>query len=535
MTILLGLLQTLVARFAITGDGISYLDMGQAYLRGDWHTAVNGYWNPLYAWLQAIGYLFFRPSPYWEYPVVQLVNFGIYVATACAFEYFLSALLRGRDDETALRFIAYALFLWSSLQLIGVWMVNPDMVVAGTIYAAFGILARDPKRCSPLALALALAAGYYAKAAVFPIALLILMAGLVFLPRRQIVIAFAIFVLICCPLVIALSFKTGHLTIGDTGRLNYAWYVNGVESRLWQGGPPRSGTPTHPARILLDSPRVYEFDGVFPVSNPIWYDESYWYHGLRIWVEPRSLLDAILRNLHGIARVLVLQGSGFLIGGLLGLFLRKLKPLRLPRTPLLLVWAVSLAAVILLSAIHVETRHIAPFATIMFLIPFTVFRISRTSFGLVVAVMGLASAAWFSSVAPRWGSRTDPFRTTLENDQWILATSMEDFGLLPGDKYATVCCDGSVSMEWAHLVHMYLVACFDWSGNFWRLSEQNQQRILIALASSGAKVAVSEIPPPDPKRAPGWHRVGSTSYYIHVLPAGQLMPGLQTSTVGEGP
>src|SRR5208283_4215659 len=152
-SILLGLLQAWVGRFAITGDGISYLDMGRAYLRGDWHTAVNGYWNPLYAWLQAIGYLIFRPSPYWEYPVVQLVNFGIYVATACAFEYFLIALLRGRDDETALRFIAYALFLWSSLQLIGVWMVNPDMVVAGAVYAAFGILARQPNRWTPLALA----------------------------------------------------------------------------------------------------------------------------------------------------------------------------------------------------------------------------------------------------------------------------------------------------------------------------------------------------------------------------------------------
>ena len=536
MTILLGLLQAWASRFAITGDGVSYLDMEQAYLRGDWHTAVNGYWNPLYAWLQAIGYLVFRPSPYWEYPVVQFVNFGIYVATACAFEYFLSALLLGRDDETALRFIAYAVFLWSSLQLIGVSMVNPDMVVAGTIYAAFGILARCPKRCGATALGLALAAGYYAKAAVFPIALLILMTGLFFLPRRQIVIASVVFVIICCPLVIALSLKTGHLTIGDTGRLNYAWYVNGVESRLWQGGPPRSGTPVHPARILLDSPRVYEFDGVFPVSNPIWYDESYWYRGLRIWVDPRTLVGAILRNFHGIARVLVLQGAGFLIGGLLGLFLQKLRPARLPRTPLLLVWAVSFATIILLCAVHVETRHIAPFATIMFLIPFTAFRISRPSFGLVVAVLGLASAAWFSSVAPRLGSRTDPFSTTPENEQWILARSMEDFGLVPGDKYATVCCDGSVSMKWAHLVHMYLVACFDWSGNFWQLSEKDEQRVLIALASSGAKVAVSEIPPPDPKRAPGWQRAGSTSYYIYILPAGrQLTPGLQTSIVGEGP
>jgi hypothetical protein len=206
--------------------------------------------------LQAIGYLIFRPSPYWEYPVVQLVNFGIYVATACAFEYFLIPLVRGRDDEIGQRFIAYALFLWSSLQLIGVSAVNPDMVVAGTTYAAFGILARDANKWSPPTLAVALAAGYYAKAFVFPVAALILGAGLALSPRRrQICMASAIFAVICCPLVIALSLKTGHMTIGDTGRLNYAWFVNNVESRLWQGGPPRSGRPVHPARILLDSPQ----------------------------------------------------------------------------------------------------------------------------------------------------------------------------------------------------------------------------------------------------------------------------------------
>ena len=130
VSILLGLIQVWDGRFVMSGDGISYLDMGQAYLRGDWHTAINGFWNPLYAWLQAIGYVIFRPSPYWEYPVVQIVNFVIYFATACAFEYFLILLVRGRDDETGLRFIAYALFLWSSLHLIGAFSVNPDMLLA---------------------------------------------------------------------------------------------------------------------------------------------------------------------------------------------------------------------------------------------------------------------------------------------------------------------------------------------------------------------------------------------------------------------
>jgi hypothetical protein len=27
-------------------DGISYLDIGDAYWRGDWHMAINAFWSP---------------------------------------------------------------------------------------------------------------------------------------------------------------------------------------------------------------------------------------------------------------------------------------------------------------------------------------------------------------------------------------------------------------------------------------------------------------------------------------------------------
>src|ERR1700728_3260585 len=79
--LLLGLVQSWANRFYMGNDGVSYLDMSDAYLHGDWHTAINGSWNPLYAWLIGVGFLVFRPSPYWEYPVVQLVHFMVYAVT----------------------------------------------------------------------------------------------------------------------------------------------------------------------------------------------------------------------------------------------------------------------------------------------------------------------------------------------------------------------------------------------------------------------------------------------------------------------
>src|SRR3974377_2397488 len=103
----LGLAQAWRSRVLMTYDGVAYLDMGDAYLRGDWHTAINGYFNPLYGCIQALARFVLRPSMYWEYPLVHLVNFGIFVVTVFAFEYFLQGLIKDREDVFAIRSIAY--------------------------------------------------------------------------------------------------------------------------------------------------------------------------------------------------------------------------------------------------------------------------------------------------------------------------------------------------------------------------------------------------------------------------------------------
>ena len=91
----LGLAQAWRSRFNMNHDGVSYLDMGDAYLRGDWHTAINCYFNPLFAWMQALVHFVLRPSIYWEYPLVHLVDYGIFVVIVFAFEYFLQRALKG--------------------------------------------------------------------------------------------------------------------------------------------------------------------------------------------------------------------------------------------------------------------------------------------------------------------------------------------------------------------------------------------------------------------------------------------------------
>ena len=517
----LGLAQAWISRFYMTHDGVAYLDMGDAYLRHDWHTAINGYFNPLYAWIQTLARIIIHPSPYWEFPVVHLVNFGIFVVAVFAFDYFLRGLLKDREDDFAIRFIAYSIFLWSSLELMRVSMIEPDMIICACVYAALGTLVRRPNT-SPVALGTALAIGYYTKAWMFPLALIILLAAWKLLPRRSAFIAAGTFLLLCVPLVAMLSLSTGHLTIGDTSRLNYDWYVNNLDmSRFWQGGPLKAGNPIHPARVILDSPRAYEFGGVFPVTNAIWYDQSYWYRGLHMWFAPRLLARAFIANTLALAKLLILQGGGFLIGLILCLLLQKDKTSGRDRTPGLYAWLVGLAALLFLCAVLTEPRYIASLVTILFLVPFSSLngRIPKT-LAIAVGIGGLACTLCFTSITTRQGEPIRPFQYTPQNDAWLLAIGLQHLGLQPNESVASAGNGaGGPLVLGLRLMRARIVAQLDWNVKFWQLSASDQQRVLAALASTGAKFAIADAPPPNPEQAAGWQQVGSSNYYAYSLTA----------------
>src|SRR6266851_4941539 len=92
----LGAAQAWVTRFTMNPDGVSYLDIGDAYWRSDWHNAINAYWSPLYSWVLGFFLKVLKPSAYWEYPVAHFVNFLIYVAMLASFEFFLATFIADR-------------------------------------------------------------------------------------------------------------------------------------------------------------------------------------------------------------------------------------------------------------------------------------------------------------------------------------------------------------------------------------------------------------------------------------------------------
>jgi hypothetical protein len=134
--VLAGIAQGWAVRHEIIADGISYLDIASYYARGDWHSALNGYWSPLYSWAVAALMLVFRPDPYWNVSLLHIVNFLAYLASLAGFEAILTDLLHlqrrlagsGGFSEPTIRIVGYSVFLVASLMLIGIGYTSPDML-----------------------------------------------------------------------------------------------------------------------------------------------------------------------------------------------------------------------------------------------------------------------------------------------------------------------------------------------------------------------------------------------------------------------
>ncbi len=166
--------------------------------------------------------------------------------------------------------------------------VTPDILVATIVFAIAAVLFKlnfklnDNRQHSIVAyvwLGLLLAVGYYAKAILLYFAVFVLGAIVVQGFRSRIIrgpiAAVIVFVVLVSPFVVILSRTVGHFTAGDAGRLNYAWFVDGPETKTWMkvsSGP--APLPFYPGSIALDSPRVFRLPSIDGVTYAPWYDAA---------------------------------------------------------------------------------------------------------------------------------------------------------------------------------------------------------------------------------------------------------------------
>lgn len=539
-----------ISAHSMNADGIVYLDLGDAWWRGDWGTAVSAVWSPLYSWIVGLALRLFNPPMRAEFALVHLVNFAIYLGALVCFERLWRQLWPEKEENGRLALpkwvwlaIGYTLFIWVSLSLIEIWAVTPDMLLACFVYLAAAQLVRigrDGGRWRDFGLlGVWLGLGYLTKAVLFPLAFVFLLVALFTagVSRRtvpRLLASLLVFLLISGPYIALISANRGRFTFSDASTITYLRYVQGLPFSHWQGEqPPINGRPLHPTRQVLAAPPVYEFatpvGGTYPVAT----DPFYWYEGaetrLNLAAQLRLLLASGLFYLDLFAR----QQGGLVTAVVLGWWLGRKRPVAL--VTLLRRYGltiIALAAFALYAPVLVEGRYVGVFVILFWgglLAPAVREPLPGTAgqtrllpaVGLIaVALLWLNILAFnlagFSAVSggpptPTNSGDAEP----LAPPDWPgeTAVALQELGVRPGDRVGLI--GYGFDAYWARLARVQIVAELPAGAaeGFWGGSDEVKRAVLQAFADSGAQAIVAEYVPAGADTA-GWQQVGDSSYYI---------------------
>jgi hypothetical protein len=523
----LGILHTWAAAksHSMNADGINYLDMGDAYMRGDWEMAIDSVWSPMYAWVLGAVMRLLNPPMHLEFPVVHIVNFAIYLLALVCFVCFWRQVMRYHQARTespaamgmvalpdwAFLGLGYTLFIASSLVLIEIWSVTPDMLMAATVYLASALVLRirlgDSRWRTFILLGIVLGLGYLAKAIMFPLSFLFLAASLfairdlrMGIPR--VLAAFFIFLLICAPYIAALTASKGEFGASGAGTFTYAKHVNGVPFAHWQGETPGNGTPVHPSRQIFEAPPIYEFGTPIGGTYPIGYDPSYWYDGLEIYLNFEQQFEALLASFVTYYEVFVVL-FGALVFGLL-FYAIVLVAGRYIGAFVVLFFAVLLANVRLPDTAN--SRRIAATAIVVA----TVFILGNV---LVFSLSGYGDFSNAQNTQP--SAAVQPGSPSWPGE---VAEELHRLGIEQGDKVGVI--GYGFDSFWARLARVKIVVeLLDKdAAAFWLGDDELQAAAIQAFAGTGAKAVVAEHVPVY-ATVKAWHQVGESNYFIYLLSA----------------
>jgi hypothetical protein len=372
-------------RHSMNPDGMAYLDMASESLKSGPSNLVNGYWSPLYPAVISLIFAILRPSAALEFPLLHFTNFLIFCLTLVCFTFFIkswTAAHETQEDRTSTGQMksppiipfSFSIFLWFMIRFTSPSDEHPDLCVVAVVLLAAAICCRISLPNATLrhflSLGVVLGIGYYAKAAMFPISLILIVLLLVLPPtgraaRLKVVMTGLVFLIVVAPLVALVSRRVGHLSVGETGPINYAVYVNGLP------GPPSwtassgNGTPEHPLRTLSDKPIVLYFAAPVKGTNPLQYDPSYWFAGAKVHFNLRQQWTTVRTNL-GFYFGFVSQMIILFSGALMLSFLNQ----RLPHRPGNMFWWLilwPLATCVMYVFVHVEARFITGFLVLFWL------------------------------------------------------------------------------------------------------------------------------------------------------------------------
>lgn len=541
---------TAAVNFSMNEDGISYLDIGDAYFRGDWEAALSTMWSPLYSWILGLMMRVIQPDMRWEFPLVHIVNFAIFLAALAMFGYLWNQLdhyrkARAAESGNAVIFqdwlwhaLGYSLFIICSLHLIEIWSVTPDLLMSAFVYWAAGLLVRirleHTDAQTYLVLGVVLGLGYLAKAVMLPAGLLFL--AVAYLSNRSAgfrpLLSLLTFILVASPFVAAVSLNRGELSLGSAGAFTYAKHVNGVAFSHWQGNPPENGTPVHPTRQILSSPAIFEFGSPIAGTYPVNFDPGYWNAGMVVHFDWGQQIQALLKSASFYYDVFFRQIAGLVFGLLLLIMIGRRKPEHLQEVFLRFGLALIAAGIFgFYGIVSAEGRYIGAFVVLFFADVMADIRLggdlarSRLLVNQVGGIMlvTLALNILFFNIGGlldlNAGQAGGPVNTGVQANRspgspLEIAQYLQDAGVAPGTKIGII--GDAFTAFYARLARVRIAAELQVkeAPGFFYGSPGLQSQVIAAFSAASVDVIVSENTPNN-VTLPGWQQLGNSNYFIY--------------------
>jgi hypothetical protein len=554
--------------YQMDGDAVAYMDIGDLMRAHQWSGVVNGYWNPLYPAALSLGHILFHATRFTELHAYYMVNFGIFLLQMLAVVSFTDSIIRLRDahslsagsstasfllDRYALRYLGLALLLIASQRELSMGKVRPDGLLQALLL--FGLAAllnhlATARLHYAAFMGLALGLAYLTKSFAFLFTLLciaVLMASrwlwLKHSPARIAaagLLAITCFAVVAGPYIAALSKQKGRFDFGDSGTLNYAWYVGGTEKMHLQNDQTALfGSAEvhlkHPEEVLLSQPLVISYKQLPYGTYPDWFDTTYWNDQIKTHINPRGEVRQVSRNLVLTARYLLNHPETWLLLAVLLIMGARLSlgansySNGFWLAPILL----GVAVFAIYGMVNIEERYVTVgflaiiltlFAALYY-VPSTRTIITPTTASALVLLLALLAAGESARTIADLRRHLSGARSPggwYDADTYRAAKALNDLGVGPGD---TIACVGAraciVDHYWVRLAgvriltELYLPDPPELYPSLASLSNRNQA--IEVLRQQGGKVLVGYFPPGlmtgnNPVSA-GWRELDQTPFY----------------------
>ncbi len=559
--------------YQIDGDAVAYMDIGDLMRSHQWAGIVNGYWNPLYPAALSIGHILFHPTRFTELRAYYMVNFGIFLLEMLAVIAFTDALIQLRElretstatknplpfllDRYTLRYLGIAILVISSQRELSMGKVRPDALLLTFLLFALAALlkhlATSYLRYAAL-MGLALGLAYLTKSFAFVftfLCILALIAFRFFWQRQSIariaasaVLVFVCFSIVAGPYIAALSHQKGRFDFGDSGNLNYVWFVAGTEKmHLQPNQTALFGAADvhlqHPEKQLLDNPPILSYKQLPYGTYPDWFDTSFFNERIKAHMNLRLQIIVIRQCIMRILRYMCNHPEAYALLAVLLLLGARLHPAWRPSANAfwLVPFGLGIATLCIYGIVNVEDRYLSAAFLALLLPLFAAMRISPTAetqgvqsiatrTGASAAIVLLALLALGES-ARIVGELRRHLVFALSPTGWYdhdifpAAHALNTLGVGPGD---TIACIGTIACTydhyWARLAGVrILTEIYEPNPPLYPYlaAMPNREQVYDVARREGAKVLVGYFDPglmtgTNPVSA-GWHELGQTHFY----------------------